>query len=217
MASATLRESFLKVAERVESLSGIIDPANPSSLIYAQKVLAEIVSNLGKMAQLGQRIDAANEETKGAESSIVSEIFGLLEQSKSLLEHITRAINIQSRISGTGNARQSRADEVDDEESDESDSESDSEDEDSNEEEEDDRVDKLVSQNEADPLNREEIGKLLILTARAYTSKILSANQRSFLKTQIVARHGMLRVVLQFPTLESIMSALRTISSSVDE
>jgi hypothetical protein len=81
----------------------------------------------------------------------------------------------------------------------------------------DERVDRLVAQNESEPLNREEIGKLLILTSRAYTSKILSPNQRSFLKTQIVAQHGMLRVVLQFPTLESIMSALKTISSSVDE
>jgi len=38
MTSAALRENFFKVAERVESLSGIIDPSNPQSLIYAQKV-----------------------------------------------------------------------------------------------------------------------------------------------------------------------------------
>jgi len=38
MTSAALRENFFKVAERVESLSGIIDPSNPASLIYAQKV-----------------------------------------------------------------------------------------------------------------------------------------------------------------------------------
>ena len=66
-------------------------------------------------------------------------------------------------------------------------------------------------------MNREEIGKLLVLTSRAYKSQIVSPNQRAFLKTQIIARHGMLRVVLQFPTLESIMAALKTISSSVDE
>jgi len=50
-------------------------------IIHCQ-VLVEIVSDLGRMAQLGQRLDAANKETKGAESSIVSEIFGLLDQSK---------------------------------------------------------------------------------------------------------------------------------------
>ena len=45
MSSAQLRENFFKVAERVESLSGIIDPSNPQSLIYAQKVCILIVLN----------------------------------------------------------------------------------------------------------------------------------------------------------------------------
>jgi len=161
-----------------------------------------------------------------------------------LLEHIHRAITIQARISDGGLAGGGQphedegegedSDDDDDNTSDDSEDSEDSEDyqqaryarpqaqeheqdEDEDEDDADERVDRLVAQNESEPLNREEIGKLLILTSRAYTSKILSANQRSFLKTQIVAQHGMLRVVLQFPTLESIMSALKTISSSVDE
>jgi len=156
---------------------------------------------------------------------------------QTLLEHIHRAISIQSRISGTSAsaaasapaARQHDYDDEDEEEEYSGDSEDsdgdeddaadndDAEEEEEEEEETDARVDRLVARNESEPLNREEIGKLLILTSRAYASKILSPNQRSFLKTQIVAQHGMLRVVLQFPTLESIMSALKTISSSVDE
>lgn len=147
---------------------------------------------------------------------------------QTLLEHIHRAISIQSRISGataadapgagaSPNANDDDEDE-DNEDSESSDDVGDDEDEDEGREDDtDERVDRLVARNESEPLNREEIGKLLILTSRAYTSKIISPNQRAFLKTQIVAQHGMLRVVLQFPTLESIMSALKTISSSVDE
>lgn len=217
-AQTVLRENFFKVAERVESLSGIIDPSVPESLTYAQKVLVQIVSDLTNMAAAGQQIDAA---TPGTESTLVGEIFGLLDQSKTLLSHIHRAVQIQSRL-GSGETRAAQPQESYDEESDSDESDSDeSDDEDSESESGADdaegrRVDQLVAQNEADPLSREEIGKLLVLTSRAYKSQIISPNQRAFLKTQIIARHGMLRVVLQFPSLESIMAALKTISSSVD-
>jgi hypothetical protein len=215
MAQGVLRENFFRVAERVESLSGIIDPAVPESLTYAQEVLVQIVKDLTTMAVAGQRLD---EQTPGSESTLVGEIFGLLEQSKTLLGHIHRAVEIQSTL-GTGTVP-SRGPEDNDESESESESEGDSDessDEDDNNANEDKRVDQLVAQNEAEQLNREEIGKLLVLTSRAYKSQIVSPNQRAFLKTQIIARHGMLRVVLQFPTLESIMAALKTISSSVDE
>ena len=124
------------------------------------------------------------------------------------MEHIHRARTIQSRFVGATEVNARRPSNQEESETDSSSDE---------EEEEDEQVSRVVAQNESEPLSREEIGKLLILTSRAYTLKILSPNQRSFLKTQIVARHGMLRVVLQFPTLESIMSALKTISSSVDD
>ena len=241
MAQGQLRENFFRVAERVESLSGIIDPAVPESLTYAQKVLVNIVSDLTNMAVAGQRLDS---DTPGQESTLVTEIFGLLEQSKTLLGHIHRAVDIQDRLGqaqgagaapGSSNQQQGDADSNEDETSDDSDDD-DSESDDSEDAEEDtesesdgypaapqsrekeeDRVDDLVAQNEAEPLTREEIGKLLVLTSRAFKSEIVGQSQRAFLKTQIIARHGMLRVVLQFPTLESIMAALKTISSSVDD
>ena len=218
-----LRENFFRVANRMEALSGIIDPQDPDTLHYARAALLEIVTDLTNMAVSGQKMDGESSQ----ESTLVTEIFGLLEQSKNLLGHIHKAIEIQSRL-GTGRVpsndtnRQPEEESGDSESDDDSDSESDddkeaSPDNDPTNNSESHRVDRLVQANEEKMLSREEIGKMLVLTSRAYKTQIITPNQRAFLKNQIIARYGMLRVVLQFPTLESIMAALKTISSSVDE
>lgn len=226
--AAELRANFFKVAERVESLSGIIDPSKPRSLISAQTLLMSIVADLGEMAIQGQRIDSEQNGSEGGsgESGIVTEVFGLLDQTKVLLGHVQRALDIQSRMAAGGSALpqlNGRGDDGKNEEETDSEDEADPADDneeldvDEDEDEAQGRVSDLVKQNEEQPLSREEIGKLLILTSRAFKSEIISGNQRSFLKGQIIARHGMLRVVLQFPTVESILNALKTISSSVDQ
>jgi len=197
-----LREKFFLVAERVESLSGIIDPNVPSSLTYAKSILDSIVDDLSKMGQIGKNIDEENSD--GQQSGLVQEIFGLLGQSKTLLSHIEKAITIQKTLGGGVEEQGAGSQQQEDEEE---------------EKEEDGGIDvaRVVSMNEDAPLTREEIGQLLILVSRALSLNIISQAQRGFLKNQIIGQHGMLRVILQFPTVDQIMGALKTISSSVDK
>ena len=154
------------------------------------------------MGQIGKNIDEENSD--GQQSGLVQEIFGLLGQSKTLLSHIEKAITIQKTLGGGVEEQGAGSQQQEDEEE---------------EKEEDGGIDvaRVVSMNEDAPLTREEIGQLLILVSRALSLNIISQAQRGFLKNQIIGQHGMLRVILQFPTVDQIMGALKTISSSVDK
>ena len=199
-ASESLREKFFAMAKRVESLSGIIDPREPDSLIYAQGILNAVIEDLEAMVTVG---NAAGENEV---SQLMSEINGLLQQTQGLKAHIDKAVEIQSTLSEEAQAQGTQ----------ESLSEGSSENEERNSEKsgkaQKDFVREYVNQQGDMPLDRQEIGKLLLLVARAHKTGVLSMQQKSFLKTQIVGRIGMLRVVLQLEGLEMIFHALKAIS-----
>jgi hypothetical protein len=66
--------------------------------------------------------------------------------------------------------------------------------------------------NENEPLlNREEVGKLLLLTSKALELKIISDEQKGFIKDQICMRAGILRVILKYEDLSVVMGALAMI------
>jgi len=61
------------------------------------------------------------------------------------------------------------------------------------------------------PLNRDEIGKLLLLTSRGYKRNELSFKQRAYIKHQILLQQGYLRVIIPLNDINKIMSALRAV------
>jgi hypothetical protein len=194
-AASSLRENFFAMAKRVESLSGIIDPKEPDSLIYAQGILNAVIEDLEAMVIAG---NSTGEESDG--SGLMNEITGLLNQTRGLKGHIDKAVEIQSNISEEAQTQSQREEEPA-----------------ASEEEEKDFVRGYVNQQGETPLDRQEIGKLLLLVGRAAKTGILSQKQKSFLKTQIVGRVGMLRVVLQLQGLDMIFHALKAISGDSGE
>lgn len=62
------------------------------------------------------------------------------------------------------------------------------------------------------PLRRDEIAKLLLLVARAYSIKQISLPQRSFLKSEIVNRKGYLRDVVQQEDIGKVLEMLAEIA-----
>ena len=67
------------------------------------------------------------------------------------------------------------------------------------------------------PLNRDEIAKLLLLTSRAWKSRLLSDKQRHFVKQVIVRREGYLRVILSFGSIQATMEALAAVGGPDNE
>lgn len=61
------------------------------------------------------------------------------------------------------------------------------------------------------PLSREEIAKLLMITAKAWKLRLLSDKQRSFIKMIICKQEGYLRVVLSFEGNQRIFQALQAV------
>lgn len=191
-AAESLRVSFFAMAQRVESLSGLIDPRRPATLLHAQTTLNEVVNDLEAMVIVGDRMEA---EPGAGQSDLIREIRSLLEQTRGLKLHIDKAVGIQAGLSGEGGGSQSQEEpEVESEEASESD------------------VREFVNSQGDVPLDRQEIAKLLLLISRAHKGGVLSQKQKDFLKTQVVARVGMLRVILQLSGIEMIMSALKAIS-----
>ena len=66
-------------------------------------------------------------------------------------------------------------------------------------------------------LRREEIGKLLLLVARAYQTKHIDSNQRALIKGHICRKAGYLRVILEQTDMSVVMGALSAIGRSDDE
>lgn len=134
-------------------------------------------------------------------------------------------------------------DEVDDEEEEEEEEEGDNEEEDDDDEDEDDdhggvspggtaptrtttqssvestysapspRTEQLDMQS---PLRRDEVGKLLLLIARAHSTQQISTSQRSLIKGHVCRRAGYLRILLAQENIHVVMSALASIGQSGD-
>lgn len=192
-AADSLRTSFFAMAQRVESLSGLIDPTRPSTLLHAQATLSAVITDLEAMTLVGDRMEA---EPGAGQSNLITEIRSLLDQTRGLKLHIDKAIGMQAGAGG-GAAPEEAAEE-------EPVGESDS------------QVREFVNSQGEQPLSRQEIAKLLLLISRAHKSGVLSQKQKDFLKTQVVARVGMLRVILQLNGIEMIMSALKAISGDAE-
>ena len=190
-AADNLRESFFAMAKRVESLSGLIDPSRPETLLNAQATLNAVISDLESMVLVGDRMES---EPGAGPSNLITEIRALLEQTRGLKTHIDKAIVIQGGLSDDAEAAAQQ--ETTDEEP----------------QGERDTVREFVTSQGDVPLDRQEIAKLLLLISRAEKGGVLSKKQKDFLKTQVVARVGMLRVILQLSGIEMIMQALKAIS-----
>ena len=65
------------------------------------------------------------------------------------------------------------------------------------------------------PLNQEEIRKLLMLVAQAQSMNILTVNQKSLLKDQIVRRQSFLRLIL-VDDITVILSSMKEIASHLE-
>ena len=191
-AAASLRQSFFAMAKRVESLSGLIDPNRPETLLHAQDTLDAVINDLEAMVLVGDRMES---EPGEGPSNLITEIRALLEQTRGLKSHIDKAIQIQKGVSNDARPSQQQKNETADETEDGKKA----------------AMEFVTSQGDA-PLDRQEIAKLLLLISRAEKGGVLSKKQKSFLKTQVVARVGMLRVILQLNGIEVIMRALKAIS-----
>ena len=179
------------MAKRVESLSGLIDPSRPETLLNAQATLNAVISDLESMVLVGDRMES---EPGAGPSNLITEIRALLEQTRGLKTHIDKAIVIQGGLSDDAEAAAQQ--ETTDEEP----------------QGERDTVREFVTSQGDVPLDRQEVAKLLLLISRAEMGGVLSKKQKDFLKTQVVARVGMLRVILQLSGIEMIMQALKAIS-----
>jgi hypothetical protein len=199
-AADSLRENFFAMAKRVESLSGLIDPKEPSTLVYAQSILSAVTKDLEAMTLVGDRMEG---EPDAPGATLMNEIRSLLGQTQGLKAHIDKAIEIQSNMSGgtDGGAEQQQQQHMPPPPPQEQEQQT-----------ERDAVKEFVNSQGDVPLDRQEIAKLLLLICRAEKSGILSKKQKDFLKTQVVARTGMLRVILQLQGIEMIMQALKAIS-----
>ena len=67
------------------------------------------------------------------------------------------------------------------------------------------------------PLSREEIAKLLLITAKAWKLELLTNKQRDFIKMVIVKQEGYLRVILSFEGTQQIFQALRAVGGADEE
>ena len=192
MSAADSLRTFFAMAQRVESLSGLIDPTKPSTLLHAQSTLSAVITDLEAMTLVGDRMEA---EPGAGESNLITEIRSLLDQTRGLKLHIDKAIGMQAGAGGGAAPEEAAEEPV---------GESDS------------QVREFVNSQGEQPLARQEIAKLLLLISRAHKSGVLSQKQKDFLKTQVVARVGMLRVILQLNGIEMIMSALKAISGDAE-
>lgn len=212
---STMQEKFFKIAERVESLSGIIDPSQPETLLYAQGILSSIISDLNVMAS-----DSAATGADGQSPNMIEEVKGLLEQTKGLKGHIDRAISIRETM-GFSDQQEASTDQVTPDAVDAAprytssgnNNNNDNDDDDGSEPLSKDEIKMYMEKQSSAELKREEISVLLMLVATAYKAQLLTQAQRGFLKNQIVRRLGVLRVILQLNDIPSQIEALRTIST----
>jgi hypothetical protein len=204
-----MQEKFFKIAERVESLSGIIDPNQPETLLYAQGILSSIISDLNVMAS-----DNTATGSDGQSPNMIEEVKGLLEQTKGLKGHIDRAISIRETMGFSDQQEASQPDQVTPESSPRyTSANSNNGDDDDSEPLSNDEIKMYMEKQSSAELRREEISVLLMLVATAYKAQLLTQDQRGFLKNQIVRRLGVLRVILQLNDIPSQIEALRTIST----
>ena len=191
------------MAERVETIGKAIDPKSPESLRAALSTLHLIIEDLQSMVSLGGQVQ--DESKRG----LMLEVHALLKQTMTLKAHLDRAIAIQPTIQAASDAvakaslpgsaaavgaswpnAQPRP-----------------------------SLSTLENQvlRDQGPLTREEISKLLLITCRAWKSKMLSDKQRHFIKQVIVRREGYLRVVLTLGSIGQTLEALLAVGGSDDE
>ena len=68
--------------------------------------------------------------------------------------------------------------------------------------------------NNEPPLQREEIAKLLLLSARAHSIQQITVQQWRAIKDEICKRNGYLRIILKQSDISSVMNALSTLQLS---
>lgn len=202
------------MTRRVTKLDSIIDPRDPRTLLTAKDELDSIVADLGAMIV-----------KSGSDHPMVNEISDLLRHSRMLQGHIERAIagtiargvdltpssttGVTSTQTNTSNQRPLEPEP----ETEEDLEESEDEDEDEGEDEDEDN-ERYVNPPD---LRREEIGKLLLLVARAYQTKHINNDQRALIKGHICRKAGYLRVILEQTDMNVVMGALSAIGRADDD
>lgn len=92
-------------------------------------------------------------------------------------------------------------------------------DDDDDDEEDDEDADDAVDLEDINPFNelsREEIGKLLLLVAKAYETKQINFQQRRVIKGHICRQAGYLRIILNQTDMSVIMRALSAIGEDTN-
>ena len=191
------------MAERVESMGKKIDPTSATSLKTALTTLHMIIEDLQSMVSLGGQVQ--DESKRG----LMLEVHALLNQTMTLKAHLDRAIAIQPTIQAASEAvaKASLPGSVAAAEASLPSAQSKP------------SLSVLEKQVLGDhgPLTREEISKLLLITCRAWKSKMLSDRQRHFIKQVIVRQEGYLRVILSLGSIQQTLEALLAVSGSDDE
>jgi hypothetical protein len=67
------------------------------------------------------------------------------------------------------------------------------------------------------PLRRDEVGKLLLLVARAFSTQHISQPQRTLIKSHVCRRAGYLRILLAQSDMTVVMNALGAIGKEASK
>ena len=199
-----MEKQFKEMAERVTKLDLNIDATSPISLIRTKQELGNIVQDLSKLLEF----EVSSSES--GDGSLKTEIEELLNQTASLYQALDASIMQAVRLEAERNNNTNNL--YDDDDDDDDDEDEDDDDDDSDEEEDDD--DNTYDQQ---PLTRDEIAKLLLVTTRAASFGHLTDTQKGLIKDDIVRRRPYLRHIIHHnENIPAVMHALRALAESME-
>ncbi len=190
-----MEKQFKEMAERVTKLDLNIDATSPVSLIRTKQELGNIVQDLSKL------LEFEKSSSESGDGSLKTEIEELLNQTASLYEALDASIMQAVRLEAERNNNNNNADDDDDDEDD---------DEDDDDEDDDNTSDQQ-------PLTRDEIAKLLLVTTRAASFGHLTDAQKGLIKDDIVRRRPYLRHIIHHnENIPAVMHALKALAESME-
>ena len=166
-----------------------VDPSNPKAISATKTNLEEIISDLVQFSS-DCRLNGDTDRIP----TLVGDIDQLLSQTRVLHGHISKQIHAMHRMD-IETDRDGDRNGGGDRHGDDTGSGSNSED---------------GGEYEEDPLNREEIAKLLLLTSKAYQAKHIDKEQKGHLKDEIVRRRSYLRKVVEQEDFGNVLTTLAT-------
>ena len=160
-----LYDRFNKIAVNIQEIHGKIDATNPSTIFEALEEIKTVISNLLELQNYQKNLP----DTQGAEMSISigREVDELLEQTKQLYSQLDTIANRLTEVgvaaSGPSNSGSTGSNSSN------------------------------IENSDGPDLSRDDLGKLLLLTSKAYAIKVISVEQRNKIKDEIILQKGYLR------------------------